>query len=148
MRYSQFGLTTLKEVPSEAELLSHQLMLRAGLIRRLASGLFTWMPLGLRVLRKIEAIVREEMDRAGALELLMPAVHPAELWQESGRWEEYGSLLLRMSDRAEREYCFGPTHEEVMTDVARRELRSYKQLPINWYRSRRNSATKSDLDSA
>jgi prolyl-tRNA synthetase len=133
MRYSHFGLTTLKEVPSEAELLSHQLMLRAGLIRRLASGLFTWMPLGLRVLRKIEAIVREEMDRSGALELLMPAVHPAELWQESGRWEEYGPLLLRMSDRAEREYCFGPTHEEVMTDIARRELRSYKQLPINWY---------------
>ena len=133
MRYSKFGLTTLKEVPSEAELLSHQLMLRAGLIRRLASGLFTWMPLGLRVLRRIEAIVREEMDKSGALELLMPAVHPAELWQESGRWEEYGPLLLRMSDRAEREYCFGPTHEEVMTDVARRELKSYKQLPINWY---------------
>jgi prolyl-tRNA synthetase len=133
MRYSKFGLTTLKEVPAEAELVSHQLMLRAGLIRRLASGLFTWMPIGLRVLRKIEAIVREEMDRAGALELLMPAVHPAELWQESGRWEQYGPLLLRMTDRAEREYCFGPTHEEVMTDVARKELRSYKQLPINWY---------------
>ena len=99
MLYSQFGLTTLKEIPAEAELLSHQLMLRAGLIRRLSSGLFTWMPLGLRVLRKIEAIVREEMNRAGALELLMPAVHPAELWQESGRWEEYGPLLLRMSDR-------------------------------------------------
>jgi len=108
-------------------------MLRAGLIRRLASGLFTWMPIGLRVLRKIEAVVREEMDRSGALELLMPAVHPAELWQESGRWEEYGPLLLRMSDRAEREYCFGPTHEEVITDIARRELRSYKQLPVNWY---------------
>jgi prolyl-tRNA synthetase len=133
MRYSQFGLTTLKEVPAEAELISHQLMLRAGLIRRLASGLFTWMPIGLRVLRKVEAIVREEMDRAGALELLMPAVHPAELWQESGRWEEYGPLLLRMTDRAGREYCFGPTHEEVITDIARRELRSYKQLPLNWY---------------
>ena len=133
MRYSHFGLTTLKEVPSEAELLSHQMMLRAGLIRRLASGLFTWMPIGLRVLRKIETVVREEMNRAGALELLMPAVHPAELWQESGRWDEYGPLLLRMSDRAEREYCFGPTHEEVITDIARRELRSYKQLPINWY---------------
>jgi prolyl-tRNA synthetase len=133
MRYSQFGLTTLKEVPSEAELLSHQMMLRAGLIRRLASGLFTWMPIGLRVLRKIETVVREEMNRAGALELLMPAVHPAELWQESGRWDEYGPLLLRMSDRAKREYCFGPTHEEVITDIARRELRSYKQLPINWY---------------
>ena len=133
MLYSQFGLTTLKEIPAEAELLSHQLMLRAGLIRRLSSGLFTWMPLGLRVLRKVEAIVREEMNRAGALELLMPAVQPAELWQESGRWEEYGPLLLRMSDRAGREFCFGPTHEEVITDIARRELRSYKQLPLNWY---------------
>jgi len=133
MRYSQFGLTTLKEVPAEAELISHQLMLRAGLIRRLASGLFTWMPIGLRVLRKVEAIVREEMNRAGALELLMPAVHPAELWQESGRWEEYGPLLLRMTDRAEREFCFGPTHEEVITDIARKELRSYKQMPLNWY---------------
>jgi len=133
MRYSEFGLTTLKEVPSEAELVSHQLMLRAGLIRRLASGLFTWMPLGLRVLRKVENVVREEMDRAGGLELLMPAVHPAELWQESGRWDEYGPLLLRMFDRNQREYCFGPTHEEVITDIARRELRSYKQLPLNFY---------------
>ena len=133
MRYSEFGLTTLKEVPAEAEIVSHQLMLRAGLIRRLASGLFTWMPLGLRVLRRVEKVVREEMDRAGALELLMPAVQPAELWQESGRWAEYGPLLLRMSDRNEREYCFGPTHEEVITDIARRELRSYKQLPINFY---------------
>ena len=133
MRYSEFGLTTLKEVPAEAEIVSHQLMLRAGLIRRLASGLFTWMPLGLRVLRKVEKVVREEMDRAGALELLMPAVQPAELWQESGRWEEYGPLLLRMHDRNEREYCFGPTHEEVITDIARRELRSYKQLPVNFY---------------
>jgi prolyl-tRNA synthetase len=133
MRYSEFGLTTLKEIPAEAEIVSHQLMLRAGLIRRLASGLFTWMPLGLRVLRKVEKVVREEMDRAGALELLMPAVQPAELWQESGRWDEYGPLLLRMHDRQEREYCFGPTHEEVITDIARRELRSYKQLPINFY---------------
>ena len=133
MRYSEFGLTTLKEVPAEAEIVSHQLMLRAGLIRRLASGLFTWMPIGLRVLRKVEKVVREEMDRAGALELLMPAVQPAELWQESGRWEEYGPLLLRMHDRGEREYCFGPTHEEVITDIARRELRSYKQLPVNFY---------------
>jgi prolyl-tRNA synthetase len=133
MRYSEFGLTTLKEVPAEAEIVSHQLMLRAGLIRRLASGLFTWMPLGLRVLRKVEKVVREEMDRAGALELLMPAVQPAELWQESGRWDVYGPLLLRMRDRADREYCFGPTHEEVITDIARRELRSYKQLPINFY---------------
>ena len=133
MRFSKFGLTTLKETPAEAEILSHQLMLRAGLIRRLASGLFTWMPLGLRVLRKVENIVREEMNRAGALELLMPAVQPAELWQESGRWDKYGHLLLRMHDRHEREFCFGPTHEEVITDIARRELRSYKQLPINFY---------------
>jgi prolyl-tRNA synthetase len=133
MRFSEFALTTLKEVPAEAEIVSHKLMLRAGLIRRLASGLFTWMPLGLRVLRKVETVVREEMDRAGALELLMPAVQPAELWQESGRWEQYGPLLLRMQDRHERDFCFGPTHEEVITDVARRELRSYKQLPVNFY---------------
>lgn len=133
MRFSQFGLTTLKEVPAEAEIVSHKLMLRAGLIRRLASGLFTWMPIGLRILRKVEAVVREEMDRAGALELLMPAVQPAELWQESGRWDQYGPLLLRMQDRHERDFCFGPTHEEVITDIARRELRSYKQLPVNFY---------------
>jgi len=133
MRFSQFALTTLKEVPAEAEIVSHKLMLRAGLIRRLASGLFTWMPLGLKVLRKVETVVREEMDRAGALELLMPAVQPAELWEESGRWDQYGPLLLRMRDRHEREFCFGPTHEEVITDIARRELRSYKQLPVNYY---------------
>ena len=133
MRFSEFALTTLKEVPADAEIVSHKLMLRAGLIRRLASGLFTWMPLGLRVLRKVEAVVREEMDRAGALELLMPAVQPAELWEESGRWDQYGPLLLRMHDRHEREFCFGPTHEEVITDIARRELRSYKQLPVNYY---------------
>ena len=133
MRFSQLALSTLKEVPAEAEIVSHKLMLRAGLIRRLASGLFTWMPLGLKVLRKVENVVREEMDRAGALELLMPAVQPAELWEESGRWDQYGPLLLRMSDRHEREFCFGPTHEEVITDIARRELRSYKQLPVNYY---------------
>ena len=133
MRFTNFGLTTLKEIPAEAEIVSHQLMLRAGLIRRLASGLFTWMPIGLRVLRKVENIVREEMDRAGALELVMPAVQPAALWQESGRWDQYGNLLLRMRDRHDREYCFGPTHEEVITDIARRELRSYRQLPINFY---------------
>jgi len=133
MLFSQFGLTTLKEVPADAEIVSHKLMLRAGLIRRLASGLFTWMPLGLRVLRKVEQVVREEMDRAGALELLMPTVQPSELWEESGRWDKYGPLLLRMHDRHEREYCFGPTHEEVITDIARRELRSYKQLPVNYY---------------
>ena len=123
----------MKEIPAEAEIVSHQLMLRAGLIRRLASGLFTWMPLGLRVLRKVERIVREEMDRAGALELVMPAIQPAELWQESGRWDDYGHLLLRMQDRHERDFCFGPTHEEVITDIARRELKSYRQLPINFY---------------
>ena len=133
MRYSEFGLATLKEVPAEAEIVSHQLMLRAGMIRRLAAGLFTWMPLGVRVLKKVEAIVREEMNRAGALELLMPAVQPAELWQESGRWDVYGPLLLRMTDRHDREYCFGPTHEEVITDIVRRDVKSYKQLPVNYY---------------
>lgn len=133
MRFSKFGLNTLKEVPADAEIVSHQLMIRAGLIRRLASGLFTWMPVGLRVMHKVEQIVREEMDRAGALELLMPAVQPAELWQESGRWDKYGSLLLTMQDRHHRDYCFGPTHEEVITDIARRELRSHKQLPVNFY---------------
>lgn len=133
MRLSRLPLTTFKEVPAEAEIISHQLMLRAGLIRRLASGLFTWMPIGLRVLRKVEQIVREEMNRAGALELLMPAIQPAELWQQSGRWDIYGDLLLRMRDRHERDYCFGPTHEEVITDIARKELKSYKQLPVNYY---------------
>ena len=133
MRFTDFGLVTLKEIPAEAEIVSHQLMLRAGMIRRLAAGLFTWMPLGVRVLRKVERIVREEMDRAGALEVLMPAVQPAELWKESGRWDKYGSLLLRMKDRHDREYCFGPTHEEVITDICRRELRSYRQLPVNYY---------------
>jgi prolyl-tRNA synthetase len=133
MRLSQLPWTTLKETPADAEVVSHQLLLRAGLIRRLGAGLFTWMPLGLRVLRKVEAVVREEMDRAGALELLMPAIQPAELWQETGRWEKYGALLLRMKDRGERDYCFGPTHEEVITDIARRELKSYRQLPVNYY---------------
>ena len=133
MRFTEFGLTTLKEIPAEAEIVSHQLMLRAGLIRRLASGLFTWMPIGFRVMKKVENVVRREMDRAGALEMVMPAVQPAELWQESGRWDQYGPLLLRMQDRHEREFCFGPTHEEVITDIGRRELRSYKQLPVNFY---------------
>jgi prolyl-tRNA synthetase len=133
MRLSNLPLTTFKEVPADAEIASHQLMLRAGLIRRLASGLFTWMPIGLRALRKVEAVVREEMDQAGAFELLMPAVQPAELWEETGRWEKYGPLLLRMHDRHHREFCFGPTHEEVITDIARRELKSYKQLPVTWY---------------
>jgi prolyl-tRNA synthetase len=133
MRTSRFPLQTLKEVPADAEIASHRLMLRAGLIRRLASGLYTWLPLGLRVLRKVEAIVREEMNRAGALEVLMPAVQPAELWQESGRWERYGPELLRLRDRHQREFCFGPTHEEIITDLARNELRSYRQLPVNFY---------------
>ncbi len=133
MLYSKLCLTTIKENPAEAEIVSHQLMLRAGLIRKLSSGLFTWLPIGLRVLRKVETIVREEMNKAGAQEILMPAVQPSELWKESGRWDEYGSLLLRMQDRHERDYCFGPTHEEVVTDIARKELRSHKQLPVNFY---------------
>ncbi len=133
MRLSRLPLNTFKEVPAEAEIVSHQLMLRAGLMRRLASGLFTWMPIGLRVLRRVEQVVREEMDRAGALELLMPTIQPAELWRETGRWDLYGDLLLRMRDRHDREFCFGPTHEEVITDIARRELRSYRQLPVNYY---------------
>lgn len=133
MRASQFFISTLKETPADAEVVSHQLMLRAGLIRRLASGLYSWLPLGLRVLRKVENIVREEMDRAGALELLMPVVQPAELWQESGRWEQYGAELVRLQDRHQRSFCLGPTHEEVITDLARQELRSYRQLPVNFY---------------
>jgi prolyl-tRNA synthetase len=133
MRTSRFFLSTLKEAPAEAEVLSHQLMVRAGLIKKLGSGLYTWMPLGLRVLRKVEQIVREEMDRAGALELLMPAVQPAELWQESGRWDKFGPQMLKIKDRHERDYCFGPTHEEVITDIARREIKSYRQLPLNFY---------------
>lgn len=133
MRTSQFPLQTVKEIPADADIASHRLMLRAGLIRRLAAGLYTWLPLGLRVLRKVERIVREEMDRAGALEIAMPAVQPAELWQESGRWEKYGPELLRFRDRHRREFCFGPTHEEIVTDLARNELKSYKQLPINFY---------------
>lgn len=133
MRLSKLPLSTLREVPAEAEVVSHQLMLRSGLVRQLASGLFTWMPLGLRVLRKIERVVREEMDLIDALEVAMPAIQPAELWQETGRWDQYGLLLLRMNDRHGREFCFGPTHEEVMTDIARRELKSYRQLPVTWY---------------
>ncbi|MGA0960697.1 MAG: proline--tRNA ligase [Sedimenticolaceae bacterium] len=133
MRTSQFPLQTLKEVPADAQIASHQLMMRAGLIRKLAAGLYTWMPLGLRVLRKVEAIVRDEMNKAGALEVLMPAVQPAELWEESGRWQKYGAELLRLQDRHGRDFCFGPTHEEIITDLARNELSSYKQLPINFY---------------
>lgn len=133
MRASQFFFNTQKEVPSEAELPSHILMVRAGLIKRLGSGLYSWMPLGLRVLRKVEAIVRDEMNKAGALELLMPAIQPKELWEETGRWAVFGPQMLKIKDRHEREFCFGPTHEEVITDIARKEIRSYKQLPLNFY---------------
>ena len=133
MRCTQTLLATMRETPAEAEIVSHRLMLRAGLVRLLASGLYTWLPLGMRVLRKVEAIVREEMNAAGAQEVLMPAVQPAELWEESGRWGNFGPELLRLKDRHERDFCVGPTHEEVITDIARREVRSYKQLPINLY---------------
>ena len=133
MRASQFFIATQKEAPQEAELASHRLMLRAGFIKRLGSGLYTWMPLGLRVLRKVEAVVRDEMNKAGALELLMPAIQPKELWEETGRWAVFGPQMLKIQDRHEREFCFGPTHEEVITDIARREIRSYKQLPLNFY---------------
>ena len=133
MRTSQLLIATQKESPADAEVISHKLMLRAGMIRKLASGLYTWLPLGLRVLRKVENIVREEMNSAGAQEILMPAVQPAELWEESGRWQQYGPELLRMKDRHNREFCFGPTHEEIVTDMVRREIRSYKQLPITFY---------------
>jgi prolyl-tRNA synthetase len=134
MRASQFTISTLKETPADAEIISHQLLLRGGFIKKLASGIYSWMPLGLRVLRKIEAIVREEMDKSGAQEVLMPTSQPAELWQESGRWSLYDEgLLLKFKDRHDRDFCFGPTHEEVITDIARQELRSHKQLPVNYY---------------
>ena len=133
MRVSKFFISTLKEAPAEAELPSHRLMLRAGYIRKLASGLYTWMPLGLRVLRKVEAVVREEMDKSGGIELLMPAVQPAELWQETGRWDVFGPQMLKIRDRHDHQFCFGPTHEEVITDIARREVKSYRQLPLNFY---------------
>src|SRR5476649_1356119 len=133
MRLSQYPISNMKETPTEADIVSHQLMLRAGLIRRLGTGLYTWLPMGLRTLRKVEAIVREEMNRAGALEVLMPAIQPAELWHESGRWEKIGPDLLRLKDRHQRDYCVAPTHEEVITDIARREIKSYRQLPVNFY---------------
>ncbi|HEY9132709.1 MAG TPA: proline--tRNA ligase [Dyella sp.] len=133
MRLSQFHLATVKEVPADAEIASHRLMLRAGMIRKLAAGLYTWSPLGLRVLRKVEAVVREEMNRAGAIEMLMPSVQPKELWEETGRWQKFGGQLLKIKDRKEQEFCYGPTHEEVITDFARNELKSYKQLPVNFY---------------
>lgn len=133
MRSSEFLLTTHRETPADAEIISHRLMLRAGLIRRLCAGLYTWLPLGLRVLRKVERVVRQEMDAAGALELAMPMVQPAELWEESGRWDQYGPELLRIRDRQQRDFCLGPTHEEVITDIVRNEISSYKQLPLNLY---------------
>lgn len=133
MRTTQFPLNTVKETPADAEIASHQLMIRAGLIRKLAAGLYTWLPLGLRVLRKVEKITREEMEKAGALEVLMPALQPAELWQETGRWEQYGPELARLKDRHDRDFCLGPTHEEIITDLARNEIKSYKQLPITYY---------------
>ena len=133
MRLSRFHLATVKEVPADAEIASHQLMLRAGMVRKLAAGIYTWSPLGLRVLQRVENIVREEMNRAGALELLMPSIQPRELWEETGRWEKFGGQLLKIRDRKEAEYCYGPTHEEVITDFARQELKSYKQLPVNFY---------------
>ncbi|MEJ1249331.1 proline--tRNA ligase [Denitratimonas tolerans] len=133
MRLSQFHLNTSRETPADAEIVSHQLMLRTGMIRKLAAGIYTWSPLGLRVLRRVEAVVREEMDRAGAIEMLMPSVQPRELWEETGRWEKFGGQLLKIRDRKETEYCYGPTHEEVITDFARNELQSYKQLPVNFY---------------
>src|SRR3954468_13801421 len=133
MRASQYYLATLKEAPQEAELASHKLMLRAGLIRKLSSGLYSWMPLGLKVLRKVETVVREEMSRAGALEMLAPPIQPKELWQETGRWDLYGPMMLRIKDRAEREFCYAPTAEEVLCDIVRREIKSYRQLPVNLY---------------
>ena len=133
MRTSQYILATLKETPSDAEIVSHQLMLRAGMIRRVASGLYTWLPSGLRVLKKVENIVREEMDKAGAIEMLMPIIQPADLWEESGRWEQFGPELLRINDRHNRPFALGPTHEEVITDFVRKEVNSYKQLPLTLY---------------
>ncbi|MBT5687281.1 MAG: proline--tRNA ligase, partial [Gammaproteobacteria bacterium] len=133
MRTSNYLLSTVKETPAEAEITSHQLMIRSGMVRKLASGLYSWLPTGLRVLRKVESIIREEMNRSGAQELLMPVVQPSELWEESGRWEQYGPELLRLKDRHHRDFLLGPTHEEVITDIARREIRSYRQLPLNLY---------------
>ena len=133
MRTSQLLIATTKETPSDADIVSHHLLLRAGMIRKLASGLYSWLPMGLRVLQKVEAIVREEMNSSGGQELLMPVVQPADLWQRSGRWQEYGPELLRINDRHQRDFCLGPTHEEVITEIASNELNSYKQLPMNFY---------------
>ena len=133
MKYSRSGISTTKDTPSDAEVISHKLMIRSGMIKKLASGLYTWMPLGLKILKRIENIIREEMKRVGALEILMPAIQPAELWKESGRWDKYGPELLRISDRHDRDFCFGPTHEEIITDIVRNGVKSYKQLPIIYY---------------
>ncbi|MGD8810878.1 MAG: proline--tRNA ligase, partial [Gammaproteobacteria bacterium] len=133
MYLSKFPVTTFKDSPADAEIVSHRLMLRAGIIRRLASGLYNWLPLGMRIIHKVERIIREEMDRSGAIELRMTSVQPAELWQESGRWDAYGPELLRFRDRHDRDFCLGPTHEEVITEIARAELKSYRQLPVNFY---------------
>ncbi|MGB3729969.1 MAG: aminoacyl--tRNA ligase-related protein, partial [Thermodesulfobacteriota bacterium] len=133
MRYSNYFIPTLKDDPSDAEVVSHKLMIRGGMIRKLAAGIYNYLPLGLRSIGKVEAIVREEMNKAGAVELLMPAVLPGELWEESGRWDYYGKELLRFKDRADREFCIGPTHEEIITDIVRRDISSYKQLPVNLY---------------
>ena len=133
MRYSQYFLPTLKETPGDAEVVSHQLMSRAGMIRKVAAGIYDYLPLGLRVIRKVENIVREEMNKAGAIELLMPAVCPADLWEQSGRWQQYGKELLRLKDRKETEFCIGPTHEEVVTEIVRGTVNSYRQLPVNLY---------------
>ena len=133
MRFSNFPISTTKETPADAEVISHQLMLRAGLIKRIAAGIYTWMPLGLKVVRNVERVVREEMENAGAVEVAMPVVQPAELWQESGRWEQYGPELARLKDRHERDFCLGPTHEEVITELAKSEIKSYKRLPINYF---------------
>jgi prolyl-tRNA synthetase len=142
MRASQYLLATLKETPSDAEIISHQLMLRAGMIRKLGAGLYTWLPMGLKVLRKIENIVREEMNKIGAQEILMPAVQPQELWEETGRWETFGGQLLKMMDNNQRVYCFGPTHEEVITDLMRTELQSYNNYPLAYIKSKQNFVMK------
>ena len=133
MKASQFYLSTLKEAPQDAELKSHQLMIRAGFIKRLSSGLYSWMPVGLRVLKKVENIIREEMNKAGGIELLMPAIQPSDLWNETQRWDLFGPQMLKIKDRHDNDFCFGPTHEEVITDIVRKEIKSYKQLPINFY---------------
>src|SRR4030042_5495063 len=133
MRYSQLLVPTLREEPADAEVVSHKLMQRAGMIRKLAAGIYTMLPLGVRVMQKVERIIREEMNRRGGQEVVMPCLLPADLWKESGRWEQYGKELFRIKDRHDRDYCLGPTHEEVVTDLARREIRSYRQLPINLY---------------